>query len=178
MEVTSSRSGGFSVVAVDGEIDPKASVDLERALSDLVTEGERRFVIDLAGVERLSGAGVRVLLMFARKLSGLGGHLALCSLASPVQAIFDVAGFANAFTICASRGEAIAQAPSGVWRFAAIEKAAAVLGVSRSGVFAASRPGPGNADLAARAARLLVGTADGAPGGAGLAAGPSPLRTS
>ncbi len=127
----------------------------------MVTAGERRFVIDLAGVKHLSGAGVRILLMFARKLSGLGGHLALCSLARPVQAVFEVAGFVDAFTICATRAEAIAQAPSGVWRFAALEKAAVVLGVSRSGVVTASRPQPGTAELAARAAHLLCRAPEG-----------------
>jgi anti-anti-sigma factor len=161
MEIATNRSGGLSVVEVEGEIDPRASVDLERALADMVSAGERRFVIDLAGVERLSGAGVRVLLMFARKLAGIGGHLALCSLADPVQAVFDVAGFATAFTICGSRAEAIAEAPSGAWRFAALEKAGQVLGVSRSGVGTISRPQSGNAELAARAARLLGGNADG-----------------
>lgn len=177
MEIATSRSGAFTVVEVAGEIDPKTSVDLERALADLVTQGERRFVIDLAGLDHLSGAGVRVLLVFARKLAGTGGHLALCSLAEPVRAILDVAGFASAFTICGTRAEAIAQAPSGVWRFAALEKAAQVLGVSRSGPGAALRPESGNAGLAARAARVLGAAAVGTPPADRPVPNPAPPRT-
>jgi anti-anti-sigma factor len=168
MEITQFREGGFVVLVVDGQLDTKSSQEFERAVLELLTAGERRFVIDLGGLDHLAGAGLRVLLMLARKLSGTGGHLALCSLREPVRAAFDVAGFTSAFTICSSRADAIASAPSGTWSAAALQKAANALRVSRGSTGSGTRPPiSGDLSLATRAASLLgvrVGTGPGKTG--------------
>jgi anti-anti-sigma factor len=167
MEITQSRAGGLVVLVLEGQLDMKASREFEKTLLELLTAGERRFVIDLGGLDHLAGAGLRVLLMLVMKLSGTGGHLALCSLREPVRAAFDVAGFTSAFTICSSRADAIALAPSGTWSAAALEKAANALRVSRGSTGSGTRPISGDLSLATRAASLLgvkVGTGPGKTG--------------
>jgi stage II sporulation protein AA (anti-sigma F factor antagonist) len=47
----------------------------------------------------ISSAGLRVLLLLARKINSNGGKMALCSLSSGVGSVFDISGFSTIFKI-------------------------------------------------------------------------------
>src|SRR5215470_7418750 len=154
MDVHEGRSGGFVVLVPAGRLDAKTSPELEKKILELLGAGERRFIVDFASVEFLSSAGLRVLLMLAKKLSGGDGSLALSALNDRVREVFDIAGFTSVFTIRKTAEEAVASAPApGRAGAAAAQDAAQALGI-RS---AAPRPEPDveTADLARRAAALL-----------------------
>jgi anti-anti-sigma factor len=72
-------------------------------------------VIDLAGVDYVSSAGLNALAAAAGVCTRAGGALALCALAEPVRIALDLGGLLHAMPIEASRDQAIArvtQAPS------------------------------------------------------------------
>ena len=152
MDIGTSTRDGILVLAPAGRLDTKTSHDFEKAVLDALGAGTRRFVVDLSELEYLSSAGLRVLLILARKLTGPGGYLAICSLNESVKAVFDVAGFTSVFRIFGSLDEAVAAAPSASEGPSALEQAATVLGLERSTKL---RPETGDAELAARAARAL-----------------------
>ena len=105
MEIREERRGGILVLAASGRFDSVTSPDLERRL--LVVAGERRLVLDLAGVEYVSSAGLRVFLKLARKVKDGGGELLLCAMGEPVRQVFDLAGFLPLFAIEPSRERAL-----------------------------------------------------------------------
>ena len=109
MEIREDRAGGVLVVAPVGRIDSNTSDAFEKALLEHIAGGQKDVVIDLLGVEYISSAGLRVLLLAANKLRPLSGKLALCSLAKSVREVFELAGLTAVFTIDASRELALAR---------------------------------------------------------------------
>jgi len=101
-------AGGVLVVAPVGRLDSVTSADLETRLLAHLAAGEAALVIDMAGVEYISSAGLRVLLSVAKKLRGRG-RIALCSLGRSVRQVFELAGFLPLFTIEDSREPAVAR---------------------------------------------------------------------
>ena len=109
MEIREDSAGGIPVVAPVGRIDSNTSGALERALLGQLARGEKRLIVDLLGVEYISSAGLRVLLLAVNKLRPLGGQLVLCSLGTSVREVFELAGLTALFTIEASRELAVAR---------------------------------------------------------------------
>ena len=102
---------GTRVLALGGRLDTETSADVELTLQDLMSAGERNFLIDMSGVGYVSSAGLRVLLATAKQLEGGKGTLRLCSLNASVKQVFDVAGFSKLFSIFANRDAALAGMP-------------------------------------------------------------------
>lgn len=107
MEILEERSGGVLVVAPQGRLDTTTSPDLEKRLLDHVDGGLRHLVLDLGGIEYISSAGLRVLLLVAKKLRTGGGDVVLCALGPSVRQVFELAGFLSIFRMEASRLAAI-----------------------------------------------------------------------
>lgn len=105
------RPGGILVIVPLGRLDSVTSGELEARLIAHLAAGETRLVIDMAQVEYISSAGLRVLLSVAKKLRGRG-QVALCSLARSVRQVFELAGFLPLFTIEDSREPAVARMAS------------------------------------------------------------------
>lgn len=169
LAISEERFGTTCLLALEGRLDTETSADLELAVQDLLQAGERRFVIDLAGVGYVSSAGLRVLLMLAKTVDG-NGSLRLAALNPTVRQVFDVAGFTPLFAIHADRAGALGSAakampagaePAGkgaieaavVPRSELATKAAALLG----GDLPSTRGGKAAPELAAAAARALTG---------------------
>ena len=103
---------GFVVLEPVGRLESKTSPELEKKVTALLAAGERRFVVDLGATEYVSSAGLRVLLMLAKKVSGGAGRLALCGLNPQVREVFEIAGLGALFQIRDTRDEALAAAES------------------------------------------------------------------
>ena len=163
------------VLELVGRLDTKTSGVLEKSVATHLGAGQRRFILDLAGMEYVSSAGLRIFLMLAKKLSGGKGSLALCGLSPQVKEVFDIAGFTRLFTLASTRAEALAgrgHAPAPVAKHAKAvdspppaeflsDRAAAAFAISPSAARAVSQE---VRELAARAAKLLVQGASGKSG--------------
>ena len=109
MEIEHSTTGGVNVVAPAGRIDTTTSPAIEDTLQSVVGGGARDLVIDLRQVEYISSAGLRVLLVAAKRMRDLRGRLVLCAMTEPVRQVFQLAGFLPLFDIEASREAAVAR---------------------------------------------------------------------
>ncbi len=107
MKIHEDRPGDILVLAPVGRVDTTTSAGLEERLLRGVSAGERRLLLDLAGVEYISSAGLRVLLRLAKKMQVAQGQLVLCGLGDSVRQVFELAGFLPLFNVEASRGEAL-----------------------------------------------------------------------
>ena len=68
--------------------------------------GERHVVIDLAQLDYISSAGLRVIVLAGKRLSAANGKMALCSLKDRVREVFDIAGLSSIFSIYGSHDDA------------------------------------------------------------------------
>jgi len=95
------------VVMLEGRLDSSSSGILEKKLLSLMETGEKNFLIDFSDMDYISSAGLRVLLMAAKKTKPAGGKVVLSALSDNVKEVFDIAGFTSIFTIFATGEEAV-----------------------------------------------------------------------
>lgn len=107
MQIAESRVDGIVAVALAGRIDTTTSPVLEQHLLGLLTGGERRIVVDFSGVDYISSAGLRVMLVLARRVRDANGQLGLCAMGDAVRQVFQLAGFLPLFTVRDSRAAAV-----------------------------------------------------------------------
>ena len=112
MDIAVKTQDGVAVVAPSGVIDTRGSLAFERSLMEVLEGKTRRIVIDLQKVELITSAGIRVLVMMGKRLSG-DGSLLLCGLSPQVKSVFDIAGLTTYFGIRASVAEAVAALAAG-----------------------------------------------------------------
>ena len=117
MKMTEERRDDVLVVRPEGRVDTNTSDELEKGLTGRIDAGSRRLVIDMGGIDYISSAGLRVLLLAAKKLRGNGGQLVLAGMNPSVKQIFELAGFFAIFAVEADVDRAVARAagaPGGV----------------------------------------------------------------
>lgn len=102
------QADNHRVLALKGRLDTNTSGDLDRHLTEHVGLSDR-LVLDLAEIEYVSSAGLRVVLMLAKKLQRGGGALVLCGMSAGVREVFDIAGFSKILTIEPDRAGASAR---------------------------------------------------------------------
>jgi anti-sigma B factor antagonist len=94
------RTDGESVVVVElsGRLDAGSAQEAERRLTEAAGSA-RNVIVNLGGVEYISSAGLRSLLVVAKKVRQLNGVLGLCLLSKGVREVFDISGFSSIFTL-------------------------------------------------------------------------------
>lgn len=93
MQVTFSRQAGVLVASPAGRVDSANSLGFREALESGIPSGERALLLDLGRLSYMSSAGLRVLLMVARKFQGPGNAIGVCSLSAALQSVMSLSGF-------------------------------------------------------------------------------------
>ena len=108
MEITTFREQGVLVVEVTGRLDALTAPAYVERLRKELAGGAQRLVVDCAGVEYVSSAGLRAFLTIAKELTGKGGAEAFCRLPEQVREVFRVSGFVSIISIHDTRDAALA----------------------------------------------------------------------
>lgn len=95
MEIKKVVDGTKLTLTPIGRVDTLTAPELEAAL---VLEGMTELVFDLAELEYISSAGLRVLLS-AQKTMNKQGTMAVLQPRPAVKEVFDITGFSDIFTI-------------------------------------------------------------------------------
>jgi stage II sporulation protein AA (anti-sigma F factor antagonist) len=107
LELLEDRRDDILILALKGRLDAMTAGGLQQKLMALIEGGQQRFLLDVAELTYISSAGLRVLLVAAKTLETSAGTLVFCSLKTPVQQVFDIAGFSSLFRLYPSRQEAL-----------------------------------------------------------------------
>lgn len=84
--------GAPCVVALFGKLDASSQAAAERFLEDVVAQGSHRVVLDCAGLEFISSAGVRALLTLVKRVKPLGGAVSVCAARPHVRQLLEFSG--------------------------------------------------------------------------------------
>lgn len=107
LEQATAEEQGVTVVALAGQLDSRTAPEFEKALLKLLGEKKLEILLDLAALEYVASAGLRVFVMVGKRLQADGGRLALCALEPGVLKVLEVSGFVPLFPILPNRKEAI-----------------------------------------------------------------------
>lgn len=112
MELAPRRFADALVLRPSGRLDhctaPDFRVALAPHLERCVTGGDV-VVLDLAGVEHVSSAGLRVLMLASRQVSGQGGTLVVAAPQPRVREIFEISRFNLVLEVFPTLREALAK---------------------------------------------------------------------
>jgi anti-anti-sigma factor len=108
MDISLERDGDVVVVRLSGRLDSSVASSAEERLSAAVTDAEPRLAIDMSGLAYISSAGLRVLLVLAKKVQQQKGKIALGGLTDNVREVFAVSGFDTIFPIETDLAAAVA----------------------------------------------------------------------
>ena len=107
VQIHTSKEGNGTVVQLQGKVDATSAPSVEQALVSVIDQGEKRLVLDCAGLDFISSAGLRSLLLAVKKMKAAGGGISLAALQPNVKEVFDISGFSALFTIHGSRADAL-----------------------------------------------------------------------
>ena len=110
MEISTAPHGHAIVIAVTGRLDSATTPAFEARICDLIAEGHRRIIVDLSGLGYISSAGLRALLVAAKRLKPEGGRLLLAAPGELVGQVLGISGFSGMLETCATTEEALARA--------------------------------------------------------------------
>ena len=80
----------------------------QTAINELLAKGTQKLLIDFAKLDYISSAGLRVLLIAAKRLKESDGRFAICSLNDNVADVFAVSGFGSFIDIHPDEASALA----------------------------------------------------------------------
>ena len=107
MEIQQETIDGQVVVHLSGRIDSTAASAFEEQMLEIINSGTNILVADFLNIQFISSAGLRVLLLAAKKVKPSGGKVILCNLSKDVQEVFNISGFSTLFEIYGSVSEAV-----------------------------------------------------------------------
>ena len=98
MEITTQNKGGITIINIAGRLDASNSKEAECTI--LAAEGDgSKIVINMEHLEYISSAGLRVLLLSAKKVHSGHGKFCIVALNKGVMEVFEISGFADIFDI-------------------------------------------------------------------------------
>ena len=97
MRIEKNQEGEKLNLAVIGRLDTTTAPELEQELKESL-EGVKELILDLAGLEYISSAGLRVLLAAQRRMNKQGS-MKLINVNELVMEVFEVTGFSTILTI-------------------------------------------------------------------------------
>lgn len=99
MDLREEKSGDVLVVSVSDRLDSVTSPEFERRILSFIERGDSRILLDFEKLDYMNSAGLKAILLAAKKLAPLKGKLVLTGLASNVYSVFEITGFHKLFTI-------------------------------------------------------------------------------
>ena len=108
MDIKQERDGDVVIVRLSGRLDSGAAASAEEQLDAALCGEPPRLAIDMSELSYISSAGLRVLLVLAKKVQQQKGKVALGGLVPNVREVFAVSGFDTIFSIESDPASAIA----------------------------------------------------------------------
>lgn len=93
LECTISEFGAARLAHVIGRVDSATAGELEKSLAPLFDTPGRHAIVDLSALDYISSAGLRIVLMSAKRAKQIQARLILCGMAPHVREVFEISGF-------------------------------------------------------------------------------------
>lgn len=107
LAISSTKNQDSLVVTLDGRIDANSAKELEQQCLAWIDGGEKKLILDFSAVNFISSAGLRVILLIAKKLEPVQGKVKLCGLNVTLKDVFEISGFSKLFEIVPTVAEAL-----------------------------------------------------------------------
>lgn len=87
------------VLRPHGRLDTLSANEFQTLLLARISAGKLQLVIDFANLAFLSSAGLRALLVGAKRMQADGGTLVFCNLSAPIRNVFELSGMLTILSV-------------------------------------------------------------------------------
>ena len=108
MEISVKEYKRVAVITISGRVDSVTADEFESELIQAIDGGYTNLVLDLAAVDFLSSAGLRVLVTVRKRVTGAGGDIRIAQPSKQVIETLEITGLNTLFTTYPDRESAIA----------------------------------------------------------------------
>lgn len=108
MEITKEILSNQAIVKLTGRLDTTNYNKLDSELDSLMNEGQVKLLIDCTDLNYISSSGLRVFLVYLKRVKSSEGSLSIFGMQPMIEEIFRISGFTSLFTIHSTREEALA----------------------------------------------------------------------
>jgi anti-anti-sigma factor len=109
MEILALKKDNATVISVIGRLDATTTPEYEQKFNELVATGHKIFVIDFIGLEYISSAGLKGILVTEKAIKAAGGMITFANIRKTVKDVFDISGFKTIFQVYDSVESALTQ---------------------------------------------------------------------
>ncbi|MHC1738384.1 MAG: STAS domain-containing protein [Ignavibacteriaceae bacterium] len=106
MEITTEKKDNLMLINLTGKLDSITSPQLEDKLIKMIDEENYNIIFNCINLDYISSAGLRVLLVGAKKVKVKDGKIKLANLKKHIREVFEIAGFTAIFELYESLEEA------------------------------------------------------------------------
>ena len=100
MEITTQNFKHCDVLSIKGKVDSFTAPDLIKVMEELNNEGRYKIILDMSGLEYMSSAGFRAMLLGQRNCKRYNrGEIVLASVPKKVMDALELTGFTPLFKI-------------------------------------------------------------------------------
>jgi anti-anti-sigma factor len=97
MTIDGRRDGARILVTVAGRMDAGSAPEFDKRCEAWLAEGALSFVVDFSGLDYISSAGLRSLLVLGKKAASRQGRVVIAAAKDVVKEVFTISGFGAIF---------------------------------------------------------------------------------
>ncbi len=99
MQITTSIENDVHVIRVEGSMDAITVNEFDAEWKKVLEEGAKKIVVEMSGLEYISSAGLRGILMLAKTTKMKGVRLAFAGMRDMVSDMFRLSGFLTILSV-------------------------------------------------------------------------------
>ncbi len=99
MQITTTPEADVTVIRVEGSMDATTVVEFDAEWKKALEEGADKLVVEMSGLEYISSAGLRGILMLAKTAKVKGAGLAFAGMRDMVSDMFKLSGFLTILSV-------------------------------------------------------------------------------
>ncbi len=103
MKIEKETGQDVTILRISGRLDATTAQGLEKTVLDIVSSNSIPLLLNMAQLDYISSAGLRVLILALKKSKEQKNGLSLCCLQENVNNVLEIAGFLPLFTIYATQ---------------------------------------------------------------------------
>jgi len=106
LNIDISADNGIAIAALTGSVDGNTASEAQSKLLPLM-EQYKALAVDMSGVDFMSSAGLRMMLLIYRHAAAANIKIALANLDDQIRDTMSITGFLSFFTVCDSLEDAL-----------------------------------------------------------------------
>ncbi len=107
MHIQEEKKGSTTIYSLGGRLDSTTSPAVEEKILSSIKNGTTDVILDFAGLDYISSAGIRVLVHCHKELEKKHGHIFLACVPKPIENVLYITGFLPYFKVFDGRPQAL-----------------------------------------------------------------------